>query len=719
MRKLAVALLTFAVAVPLTTAAREALPVAAAEDLKVESTSTYTVDAVTGGVRVQVDLAVTNQVPNKTTGNIIRKTYYEGFGFYVTEFAANVSVVSAEGAPLAATLEPSDNEGFAVLDIEFAKNIFYQQTARMTVTYDLVGDEPRGETGVRINPSYSSFEAYGIGDSGLTTVRVVIPDFYETETFGSEVERSLGGGVVTYSATAIENPNEFGIFVSARNDNALESERVTIDGNDYAVNHWPGDDEWSNYVQTQIDDGLPVLEELIGQDWPIDQRFVVRQTNTPYLYGYAGWFSTVSNDIEIGEDLDQETMLHELSHAWFNSELFDERWLSEGFAQTYSNQAIEELDGTPGRPTIPRASDEYGFDLNRWNDLSVGDDTEAEETYGYNTSWYVVDKVTDELGFDTMRDVLAVIATDELPYKGRVSGQRDDTTVYSWQRLLDWSEQLDDESDLQALLVDWVLTSSDAAFLDKRNDARTAYESLEDAGDSWTVPVGIRVAMSGWEFDRIDETVASGLAVLEARNDLRAASKRVGVTIPGTFQEDYEAADNSVDALAAIRTALEDQLDAVEAVEVAIAAAAAPRDFMTRIGLMGTDVTTPLAQARAELSAGNPDAARAAAQEETRLLADAPDVGKGRVMWTVGGVVGAVLLLLVVILLLRRRGRRRRAAVAATAAAAVLAADPADSSEPADPVPAESVSAHKPAAGLWDDTSLGEVPVEDSSSGPV
>ena len=127
---------------------------------------------------------------------------------------------------------------------------------------------------------------------------------------------------------------------------------------------------------------------------------------------------------------------------------------------------------------------------------------------------------------------------------------------------------------------------------------------------------------------------------------------------------------------------------------------------------MGTDVTSPLVQARAQLSAGNPDAARAAAQQEARLLADATNVGKSRVMWTVGGAVGGLLLLVALILLLRRRGRRRRAAVAAAAEVAAAGALAANPSDPGDLVPADFVSAPKPTAGLWDDANLVEGPAQ-------
>jgi hypothetical protein len=687
MRKLVVALLVLVGTIGLPPNVTQ---VAAADGLRIEATNTYTVDGTTGGVRVQIDIKLTNQIPDRTTGNIIRQTYFDAFGFLVDETAQNLTVTSKNGNPLSFTLEPDADSGLLALRMDLARNIFFGQSSELSVAYDLIGDAPRSDSDVRINPAYASFPAYGVGDPGLTNVRIVIPDFYETETLGSDVERSLGSGFVIYSADAIENPLDFGVFVSARNDAALTSDRVTIDDNDYAIKSWPGDEAWAAFIKTQIDDGLPVLADLIGREWPYEQRFTIRQTNTPYLYGYAGWFSPVNFDIEVGEDLDQETMLHELSHAWFNSELFDERWLNEGFAQVYSNAAMEELGGTPGKPTVPRSTDANGFELNKWNDLALDDNAEAEEEYGYNTSWWVIDEVIDEIGFDAMREVIDEVAGDELPYEGRATAERDATTVYSWQRMLDWIELDGNDDEVQQLFIDWVLTDADVALLELRNKRRADFAALVDKADTWSAPAGIRVDMAGWEFTGLEEDFAAATDVLEVRNDLRDASKRVGVTIPGSFQTAYQESVNEVD-LSATEGDLADQLDAVEAVETAMAGAAEERDFLTKVGLIGSDVDPPLEVARGELSAGNPDAAREAAAESTRLLAEADEVGKGRVIRSAIGLAVFLFVLLAVVLLLRRRKRRRRAAAeaeaAAAAAAAVAAAEselPTEIEEPAD-----------------------------------
>ena len=53
------------------------------------------------------------------------------------------------------------------------------------------------------------------------------------------------------------------------------------------------------------------------------------ETASPYLYGYAGWYMPFESVIEVGDELDQHVMLHELAHIWFNDDLFEGRWINE------------------------------------------------------------------------------------------------------------------------------------------------------------------------------------------------------------------------------------------------------------------------------------------------------------------------------------------------------------------------------------------------------
>ena len=81
------------------------------------------------------------------------------------------------------------------------------------------------------------------------------------------------------------------------------------------------------------------------------------ESNTPYLYGYAGWFEPVNDVIEIGDELDQIVILHELTHRWFNDQMFSTRWINEGLAEELAAQAMAELDGDPEASKLPPASD--------------------------------------------------------------------------------------------------------------------------------------------------------------------------------------------------------------------------------------------------------------------------------------------------------------------------------------------------------------------------
>ena len=77
--------------------------------------------------------------------------------------------------------------------------------------------------------------------------------------------------------------------------------------------------------------------------------------------------------IEVGEDLDSHTMLHELSHAWFNHSAIAERWLSEGLADEIGARAVAALGDPLPRPDdydIVGQIDRSDFDLNSWSQPS-------------------------------------------------------------------------------------------------------------------------------------------------------------------------------------------------------------------------------------------------------------------------------------------------------------------------------------------------------------
>ncbi len=669
------------VAVTLVTVLAPRLPVAEAADdgLDFRNTTTYTLDPGKAVVHVRADLTLKNTLRDRVQGNIINRSYFRGFALPVPADATSVVATDSNGRNLSVARRPLETTSdFVILDVDFARNLFYPQTAQVAVTYDITGLPPRSKNPSRVNAAYAAFDAFGVGDDGKVTVKVVVPNGFVVDALGSDAAVSHDGGNTIYTATDIPNPDQFDIFVSARNDKALTSTPVkTADGDEFDLRTWPGDTEWQKFVTTQIQDGVPALTDLIGRPWPISQKVEVRQAYTPYLYGYAGWFSAVDDELEIGEDLDQEVVLHELSHAWFSEGWFSDRWVNEGFAQVYSNLAVDELGGTPLQPEAIKADDPGKVTLNEWGDPNFTDGADEVETYGYNASYSVLQKIHTEVGDDAMHDVFAAVDDGILAYLGDKADDKGSSST-DWRRFLDLLENVGGSKEARDLFEKYVVTPADAKKLDERDAARTLYTALDERGGEWAPPLVIRRDMAGWDFTRATDAIAEADAVLDLRDELDDKAGQLDATYPDTFVADYEAADRNLDDVSA---AMQEQIDTADAVIAAIADEARDDGFFESIGLWGTNLPKELDTATAAFEKGDHDTARAAAAEVTDTLAQAGSVGTKRVLWAVGGLVLFIALIVLLVVLLRRRGRRRRAAAEAAEAVAEVEADVADTVE--------------------------------------
>jgi len=533
-------------------------------------------------------------------------------------------------------------------------------------------------------------------------VRVVVPEGFAVDLLGDPVDEQQVDGATVYSADAIADPDSFDVVVSARNDDALDQTEIEAADSTFAVRSWPGDGEWQAFVTTQIETGVPRLAELLGRPWPIDDSVDVIEAYTPYLYGYAGWFSAADRLIEVGEDLDQEVVLHELSHAWFNDNWFADRWLNEGMAQVYSNKVVEALGGTPLEPDPIDPADPGFVVLNDWRDPTFdGGDDEAREDYGYNAAFEVVSRIAQEVGDEAMRDVFDAVADDTIAYRGDLPAEGSSDTT-DWRRFLDLVEELGGSTEARDLFEQYVVGASGPAQLDARDEARARYADLLADGDGWAGPVVVRQHLSTWRFDEAEATISEAADVLVARNTMVDKAAALGIGYPDTFEGDYEEVDESFDEIDA---ALSEQIETFDAVSTAVEADALDDGFFDSIGLWGTDVPGLVAEAKTAAATGDHDAARAAARDAVDTVDEAGDVGTKRFALAVGALVGFVVLVTLLVVLLRRRRARRRAA----GASAELAHDEPAPAHPdqsehtallaAFPTPAGPASAFPPPTG--------------------
>ena len=612
--------------------------------LAVTSTTTYAIDADSGVVHVVVEMSLRNTIPDEVKDGYTTQHYFSAFSLPAPVGATNPAAVSGGGSLTVTAVIVPNNSDFFVYEISFASRLLFGQTTQITFTYDITGHPPRSENPSRVNSAYAAFQAFGIGDDGQVTVRVLVPPGFTSDTLGDDATITNEDGNTVYTAANIDNPDEFGIFVSARKDEALIESRVTTSsGAEFLVRSWPGDTEWQQFVTAQIEAGVPVLSDLIGQPWPIDEEVEVREAYTPYLYGYAGWFSASRNELEIGENLDADVVMHELSHAWFNNGWFTERWLSEGFAQLYADNTVAVLGGNHVDPDAIDDTDPGRVALNAWGDPNFApssDEADAIEKYGYNASFSIVQQVADEIGDDRMRTVLDAVAHDTTAYRGDGPAETfaNDT---DWRRFLDLVEEIGGAELAVAWIQQYVATPDQQASIAQRTESRTSYQELVNDGGQWAPPVVVRENMAAWEFLIAEELIEAARDVLTMRDELDEKAAQVGAHYPDALEALYEDSEEHLDESSA---AVQQQIDTADAVLAAIDAEGDDDGFFGEIGLVGSDLAEALDDARLAFANGDHELARDLAQDVIESVDNAPNVGKQRTMFVVGGILLATAI---------------------------------------------------------------------------
>ena len=632
----------------------------AAGPLRVQADASYTLDPAAGRVHVAIQYEVTDLKPNSARFTY----YYSGYTFAIQPEARSVRATDRGGA---LSVKTKAHEFYLETTVTFRTNIFYRQTAKFTVRYDLVGGAPRSASSIRIGRAFSTFGVWAWGDPGRGSVVVRTPQGFGDQVAGDTMSISSSGGASTLSATPAE-PETFYAIVSAENPLAYKTDRLSLEGGvEIVVMAWPEDHAWDDTTAKTLRTAMPTLRELIGLDWPVAHDLTVRERYTPALEGYAGIFFTDSQRIDVSEDLDPVTIVHEASHAWFNEGLFIERWIYEGLAQEYAwrvQQAVGGEDG--GAPTKPSPDDPGFVLLSEWAFPEVIRDqtTDDRERYGYQASFSVIHRLVSSVGVERMRAAFAAADAHVTAYPGAGTPERVSSTN-GWKRFLDLVESFErsDSTETERSLRDLVLTPSSARELDDRSAARAAYRGLLDAGAGWLPGWYVRRPMGEWRFDVAESHVAEATAVLGLRTQLDTAAAALGLEPDDALKSAYEGATDGLDAATSLGHA---ELDALAAIADAKAKVEAEPDLLSKIGLLGETPGVAYAAARDAFERGDVDGARTSAAAAAALVTGAAAVGQGRLI--LGIAVAVAMLVLVVILAVAVRRRRRGRAVELAAA---------------------------------------------------
>lgn len=639
-----------ALAVVGTTAVLPATSATAATDytegLRVESSTTYTIDLAGSVIHVEEVIHLTNEVPDRVTQSYVEKYYFTDHMTFVLPGATNVAAAWDGGAALPVTVTPADGAIASVARIDLVPDLYHGGTKTLRLTYDLPSQPPRSGAVAQVNQAFASLPVFTTADPGLGSVTVSVPEGLDVEVANEDLTRSTADGRVLYTATGIEEPDSWTATLIVRDDDALVDRMVFFDDIGVEVQAWPGDTEWLDVTADLVERGLPALRSAIGRPWLVHGQLEVVETAAPYVYGYAGWYQHSESLIEIGDDLDPHVTLHELAHAWFNGEAFDSRWINEGLADEFAALAMAELGMDRPLPEGHDPASAGRIALNRWRSPKLSDDTARDqEAYGYGTSWWVVNQLVEEIGAEAMAEVVNAAIDGEHPYPAesdefRVDGPAD------WRTFLDHLEGIGGCEAAEELFRSLVVDDADVPLLDARAEARAAYDDLVAGGDGWAPPLVLRDALGRWSFDEAAEMLPAVESAYDDYGEISRSLASVDEEPPDALRTQFEQAAS----LSALADGYDDAAAATDAFVAAVRAEAGANP-LARVGLLLASVDDELDEARRQFAQGDWDEAEQAARAAADGVAGATLVGG----LTLGGAVLLIGAAVALVLWRRRR----------------------------------------------------------------
>jgi hypothetical protein len=663
------------------------LPALASGEVLENGTTSYVVNTARSEIDVTVQLSIRNNKPPTHSvapcpGGYYTCTWTTNYYWDWIEIA-----VETQAGPLKATsnggkVRPSTaHRGtyYNLVRLNYPA-VYYHQTRTINVTYAIPAG-PDAAGGFRAGKAYVDLCAVGNGyDSG--SVQVVLPSGYNVAPYAGW---GLGhvtetGSQQTLSSGTISQPNTFWTCFEGTNPANLTRSTVSTPDQTFTIEAWPEDAGWAATVGADVQAEASKLEDLTGLKMP-GGTIQVQEAGASQLGEYVGSYNSSTKTATVAEDTDHATVAHELSHIWFNRQLFLFTWMNEGFAG-YSEKAAGVGNYKPC--TYPGAYPGAGpADLTVWRFLDR-DSTKEDQSvtdWQYAASCYLVTNLADTMGPASFKAVLVAASNGEIAYLGADPAEKSPNggSPVSAQMLLDLVDErgmlpagVEDLDRVQNLLDDYVMFSKTQ--LDARSKARSNYHQLLDATGGWKLPLAIRSPMASWEFATAQSAMDTATQILALRAEVQ---KNVsGLSLDGTpIQTQFEAVKTQAD-LDALLALTKKEADAAARLAQAKQLNDGSHSIFQTVGLLGADPGASIAAATDAIKNAKPDDASAAAQKAIDLINGSGDQGLIRLGILLATILVVVGILGFLLLYRRRRGRALAIAAAADAPLAVTADAP-------------------------------------------
>ena len=285
-------------------------------------------------------------------------------------------------------LKSYETDGIKYRDVRVnSANINYGQTRTIQLSYKLVSGAVRSSSVTRINAAYVGFCPIGYGRTG-GKVSLYIPKHFTLGRHSSKwsLTTNLNHSIFTWE----DNNNMYSTLGCVSANDLSKSNKITVtapSGKRVSVYAWPGDQLWAEKVGQYLTDRLDTLETFTGLALTAESsELKIAESGFADLSGnFSGTYDPATGLIQLSEQYDEETTIHELSHVWFSDGM--PRWLAEGSAQWVSKRLLE---GSQSGPFLPLQKSEcVMFDpkkvlpgkavsLDRFTASSIGTQTDSQ-----------------------------------------------------------------------------------------------------------------------------------------------------------------------------------------------------------------------------------------------------------------------------------------------------------------------------------------------------
>jgi hypothetical protein len=630
---------------------------AATPDVTLTTATTY--DVLPDENRVAVTVQITATSHRRDT--VTRRYYVDRAYLAVMPGTSSFKLSGGSGTPTVSV--SARRSSGPVLLLNFGFHLGSGKSTVLKLTFNLADPGGAPDRALRISPSLVAFQAWAYGSDGVagSTVRVRIPAAYAV-TVG---RGPLAGpaqepdGRLAYTSDSLPTPGTFiadiladrpGVLVESRRPVAFDHGSGLL-----LVRSWPDDPAWRKRVGDLLAQALPVLDAAIGVAWPADEALTVRETLSLAAIGghsgpdgAGGGFDPAARRLDVPYTADPTTILHGAAHAWFNGRLVADRWIAEGFASLYAEQAGQAIDVPVVSPALTVAALGHKVPLNAWLPGSVADD------FGYAASLALAGSIADWAGEAALAEVWRAADRGEGAYQPPGGTPELGAAPPDWRGLLDLLEEKTGRS-FEGFWRAWVVRPADAPQLDARGAARARYRALLAEAGAWTLPRSIRDALRDWRFEDAGQLMDSAANVLGQRAVLNRRAVAAGMSLPPAVQRAFEGDTGLATAAAEATT----ELVIIGEVEKIAALRPSNPDIVTRVGLIDVRPDEDLAAAKAAFATGDLDATLRHANDARAAWRSAKEVGRNRLVSA--ALIGLTVLLFARLLLgrLRRRGARR------------------------------------------------------------